>query len=257
MQQKEVNKSSKELSNIFSKSQLKIIATVLAVKYFTKSEKDEALTAISLELKTLSKRTDSWIERNITKYYNMGNTEASGIMGTSTIKTASNEAILNGLKDSAKTSIKDAISGIHRASSRILDKAMQEKLKARIAEGKISGETLKQIADSVAGEISKKGIYLIDSAGRKWDITNYSELYARTESMNTYNEGVADQMLQHDTDLAYITSYASCNCDICLEWEGKVVSLTGKTKGYPTLEDAYADGVFHPRCKHRIRPYLG
>ena len=135
MQQKEVNKSSKELSNIFSKSQLKIIATVLAVKYFTKSEKDEALTAISLELKTLSKRTDSWIERNITKYYNMGNTEASGIMGTSTIKTASNEAILNGLKDSAKTSIKDAISGIHRASSRILDKAMQEKLKARIAEG--------------------------------------------------------------------------------------------------------------------------
>jgi hypothetical protein len=256
MQQKELNKSSKELSNIFSKSQLRILGIILAVKYFTKSEKDEALVAIGLELKSLSKRTDSWLDRNISKYYNMGNTEASGVIGASTIKTASSKAILQGLKDSASTSINDAITGIHRSSSRILSKAMQAKLKARIAEGKVSGETLKQIADSVAGDLSKKGIYLIDSAGRKWDVVNYSELYSRTELMNTYNEGVADQMLQHDVDLAYVTSYASCQCDICKEWEGKVLSLTGKTKGYPTLEDAYASGLFHPRCKHRLRPYL-
>lgn len=248
MQQKELNKSSKELSNIFSKSQLRILGIILAVKYFTKSEKDEALVAIGLELKSLSKRTDSWLDRNISKYYNMGNTEASGVIGASTIKTASSKAMLQGLKDSASTSINDAISGIHRSSSRILDKAMQAKLKARIAEGKVSGETLKQIADSVAGDLSKKGIYLIDSAGRKWDVVNYSELYSRTELMNTYNEGVSDQMLQHDVDLAYVTSYASCQCDICQEWEGKVLSLTGKTKGYPTLDDAYASGLFHPNC---------
>ena len=33
-------------------------------------------------------------------------------------------------------------------------------------------------------------------------------------------------------------------------WQGKVLSITGKTKGYPTLEEAKAAGLFHPNCRH-------
>ena len=35
-------------------------------------------------------------------------------------------------------------------------------------------------------------------------------------------------------------------------WEGRIVSLTGATDGFPTMEEAKADGLFHPNCTHRI-----
>jgi hypothetical protein len=39
-------------------------------------------------------------------------------------------------------------------------------------------------------------------------------------------------------------------CELCQPWQGKILSITGKTKGYPTLEEAKAAGLFHPRCRH-------
>ncbi len=57
-------------------------------------------------------------------------------------------------------------------------------------------------------------------------------------------------------DLAYITSYAGCKCDVCLKWEGQVVSISRTDPKYPKLDNAYADGVFHPNCKHRLRPHI-
>ena len=42
------------------------------------------------------------------------------------------------------------------------------------------------------------------------------------------------------------------DCDACARWEGRLVSITGATKGLPTLADAEADGLFHPNCVHRI-----
>jgi len=74
--------------------------------------------------------------------------------------------------------------------------------------------------------------------------------------MNSYNQGVANQILHRGGDLAMIDSYAGCVCDVCQAWEGKVVSISGRTLGYPKLESAYEDGMFHPNCKHNLRPYI-
>ncbi len=41
-------------------------------------------------------------------------------------------------------------------------------------------------------------------------------------------------------------------CDKCKAWVGRIVSITGKTPEYPTLADAKAAGLFHPRCTHNI-----
>ena len=30
--------------------------------------------------------------------------------------------------------------------------------------------------------------------------------------------------------------------------------MTGETEGFPTVEQAKADGVFHPNCIHTIEP---
>lgn len=39
------------------------------------------------------------------------------------------------------------------------------------------------------------------------------------------------------------------SCPHCLTEQGKVFTLTGKTKGYPNIKEAYEHGVGHPNCK--------
>jgi len=46
--------------------------------------------------------------------------------------------------------------------------------------------------------------------------------------------------------------------DPCSRWAGKIISLTGATKGYPTYADTVADGMWHPNCAHytsAVMPY--
>ena len=45
-----------------------------------------------------------------------------------------------------------------------------------------------------------------------------------------------------------IETHGDNSCEICKRWSGKIISLTGATKGYPTQDEAVADGLFHPRC---------
>ena len=66
-------------------------------------------------------------------------------------------------------------------------------------------------------------------------------------------EGTEIRALEHEQDLVQITDEStSYTCKNCLEWKGQIVSLTGKTPGYPTLDDARAGGIFHPNCIHNI-----
>lgn len=38
--------------------------------------------------------------------------------------------------------------------------------------------------------------------------------------------------------------------------DGKVLSLTGETPGYPTMDEAKAAGLFHPNCRHLYGLYV-
>lgn len=53
----------------------------------------------------------------------------------------------------------------------------------------------------------------------------------------------------HGEDLIQI-SYHTSTCEMCAPRNGKVLSLTGQTPGYPTLAEAEGAGLFHPNCRH-------
>lgn len=44
------------------------------------------------------------------------------------------------------------------------------------------------------------------------------------------------------------------DCRLCFPWEGRILSLTGKTEGFPTYEEARKAGCFHPNCVHTLDP---
>lgn len=42
---------------------------------------------------------------------------------------------------------------------------------------------------------------------------------------------------------------------VCTDWVGAVVSISGRSAEFPALVDAVADGLFHPGCRHLLKPY--
>lgn len=260
MTQKDLIKRARLFSSFFELSVKRIRTKITQAEKFSLIEKRRILRDVDRELKSLVDRTDPWFEKNLQYAYKEGSDDVDGYLkrlGVKSIKYTPYEIqSIDNLVGNSKLLIEEALSGIHRSSSNVLSKGIKYKLQTIIAEGRADKKTLKEIKGMVANFLNEKGIFLLDSSGRKWDASKYAELFARTEMMNTYNQGVVNRMLTRGQDLAKITSYPSCECDICMEWEDKVVSLTGKTEGYPTMDDAYNAGVFHPNCKHRFRPYI-
>ncbi|MEG1501987.1 MAG: phage minor capsid protein [Synergistaceae bacterium] len=64
-----------------------------------------------------------------------------------------------------------------------------------------------------------------------------------------------NEYLAHGEDLVIVTSHTT-TCKKCSPWGGKILSLTGETKGYPTMEEAKASGLFHPNCRHTYSLWL-
>lgn len=121
--------------------------------------------------------------------------------------------------------------------------------------GDVAGySTWKQTAKRYREQLAEKGITgFKDAAGREWNMKTYTEMVARTTTREAMINGTANRLLEHGQDLAEITGGTAKNtCQVCRDWVGRTVSLTGKTPGYPTLDDARGAGVFHGNCTHNI-----
>ncbi|MCY7797620.1 phage minor capsid protein [Bacillus spizizenii] len=112
---------------------------------------------------------------------------------------------------------------------------------------------LKQLSkQGLSKTIVKEGFVGIkDRAGRKWDLATYSKMVVTTKTNQAFIEGVTHESEETGFDLAVITDHGAE--DACKNWEGLVISLTGKTKGYITYKQAKATNeIFHPNCEHGV-----
>jgi hypothetical protein len=96
-----------------------------------------------------------------------------------------------------------------------------------------------------------KGI--VDAGGNRWDLTTYTRMVARTKLQQVQIEGARLTALENDKDLAMISSHGAK--DSCRHFEGMIVSMEGRTRGYMSLNDVRGSGlIFHPNCQHSVHP---
>lgn len=100
-------------------------------------------------------------------------------------------------------------------------------------------------------ELGKKAEF-IDISGKKWDTKRYFQMNIRTNSTRVYNAQFSSNMTENGFDLVRVSWGGDAQCDLCFPWEGRIVSLTGKTKGFPTVDQAKEHGLFHPNCTHSL-----
>lgn len=132
--------------------------------------------------------------------------------------------------------------------------------------------TRREAAQRALDNFGKRGITgFVDRAGRNWDLASYAEATVRTATGRAAVDGHLGRLLEVGQDLV-IVSDAPQECAICRPWEGKVLSISGQTRGTVRSEnlrgdgtvsvtvagsmaDARADGLFHINCRHTVNLY--
>lgn len=217
------------------------------------------LRNIDLTLKGLDKKTHDWFQKEIEVYYKTHSDEAVEIlkMGNFPVVTSfskiDKEAVKT-LSDGIMGYYREAYSGVKRSAMRILGEAARERIKALLAEGKISGDTRRQISDKIAGKLKRGLVALIDRGGRRWSFEAYSKMLTRTMLVRTANQGMTNRLQQNGYDLVQVSDHLD-ECPLCRPWEGKILSLSGNHPKYPVVDKARDGGLFHPNCRHRLLPY--
>ena len=123
--------------------------------------------------------------------------------------------------------------------------------------GAVAGyEPLSSVRRSMEKVMKGKGVVgFVDRSGRQWNISSYVDMLTRTATTEIYNTAKTREFISCGEDLIIITSHGT-KCKLCRPWEGKVLSLTGETKGYTSLEEAKNGGLFHPNCRHDFSLYI-
>jgi len=99
-------------------------------------------------------------------------------------------------------------------------------------------------------ERAARGEY-ITIKGRHYKLGPYGELVARTATRFAATEGVHAAVVEAGGDLVQISVHNTA-CPMCIPVQGRVYSLTGRTKGFPLYTDAVRVPL-HPRCHHQER----
>jgi len=86
------------------------------------------------------------------------------------------------------------------------------------------------------------------------NIANYNSMVYNTNlNKSGWNRTNYDSELLGN-DLVYLPAHPFA-CPLCMPYQGKVYSKSGKSNKYPPQEEAIAGGVGHPNCKHQWTLY--
>lgn len=202
-------------------------------------------------LAQLRKQSASWAEKAVKASYNSGVDAAQEQLAAEGVVLADfgaiHQAAVSVYAEKTYSRLADVCSVAGRTTMDIYRAAS---LEASML-GAVAGyETWQQARRKILDEVTEKGIVgFVDRAGKRWSMKTYAEMLSRTVLMEIHNEAQWREFRAHGEDLIAI-SFHTGTCPKCAPWQGRVLSLTGQTPGFPTLDDAKAGGLFHPRCRH-------
>lgn len=251
-----------KITATFKASYEEIVNEIQGATNFGVANRKAILAQIDNILEDLAKVASKEIEKDIPKYYQQGANEAVAQLKNTNapieIKTGFNQIhkqAIFALVDDTSTAFGESLSGVSRTANALLGRAVREGITQKIAKGAIAGDALREVKQQIKGVLAEDGLTaLVDRGGKKWDLDRYAEMLFRTKMVEARNRGLANRMVENGYDLVQVSAHGAT--DVCGDWEGKILSLTGDTDGYDTVADAEADGLFHPNCRHAINALI-
>lgn len=258
--QVEINeKNILKLQNTFKKAQRAIEKEIFNATDFGIANRQAILAQIDAIVDDLAIKVDGFVQEELPLYYERGIEDANKQLKNVGAELGVNEqfnlihqdAVLALVDDTARA-FAESMTGVKRSARTILGKAVREQITQAIAKGFIGGETTRTVKAAIKDVVREQGITaLIDKGGKKWTLDRYSEMLFRTKAVEARNRGLANRVVEFNYDLVQVSNHSSEH-EECAVWEGRILSVSGQTKGYPTVAQAEAGGLFHPNCKHAI-----
>ena len=115
--------------------------------------------------------------------------------------------------------------------------------------------TRRKFSHAMLDEYAKKGIQsVVYKNGRKVSIEAYSEMVGRTMSGHAAVQASLNRYEEYGYNLVRVSAHY-ITCPMCAPYEGAILSQDGGG-GYPSVDEAISNGLFHPNCAHDISPYI-
>ena len=268
----------KPLIDFYKDTSLKISQSMLSLGTdFRRAQARSTLAQIASYLKEADSETKKWVEKNMPEFYYAGvvrgDVKSNLVKAKLSQETVDNLPKVSGLGSSAfnlvhgqsieaiiTSTYNDFANGLtltYKNAERVVSDAQRVAIRSQMAEKTIEGATLAQKTQAVESVFNNAGVVAIrDRAGKAWQLDTYATMLSRTKQMQAHNTGVGMRMVENGFDLAQITTHAN-SCSSCAEWEGRIISITGASPGYPTLDEVEGSGghIFGPNCRHVFDPY--
>lgn len=248
-----------KIRDTFKQAYKDIVGEISTATDFGIANRKAILKQIENVLTDLGENVQEFIATELPAYYKSGADDAITQLNNvgAPVKVAEGfnrvhkEAIF-ALVDDTATAFGDSLTGVKRSAEAILGRAVREQVTQKIATGIISGQALDEVRKNIKGALAEQGLTALkDKRGREWELDRYAEMLFRTKAVEARNRGLVNRMVENDYDLVQVSAHFG-SCEMCEPWQGKILSITGENKGYPTVQKAEAGGLFHPNCRHAI-----
>ena len=246
-----------ELYKLYEQGFEKVLALLLQKQKLGKYDEYEKVILFEINkiLNQLERETFSYSKKDMPSLYEWNRASvlaAAGVTEIPSMVGIDKRAIIE-LQKVFDNQIYDGINQVKKNIHSVVRKMALEQ--------KISGGKLKDKVSDAVEFLSKQNIFTFeDKLGRVHSLENYARMAIKTIQTAAINKSVFNASLQLKNDLVKMSSH-STSCPICAMYQGRVYSITGKTKGYPPLsainnENVVAYGTIHPNCRHRFTVYI-
>ena len=145
----------------------------------------------------------------------------------------------------------NGMNGLLKGAEHQLNDAMKRQTRAHMIAGQLTGASMDEIAREVKTLLGDQGFsVLLDRGGRQWSLQQYSKMLVRTHMMKSANEGALNRITEWGVDIVQISEHAGA-CPICIPYEGRIYSISGKSDKYDKLVLGLP---IHPNCRHTFLP---
>lgn len=157
-------------------------------------------------------------------------------------------------QDAVKVLVSNLVEPLNESVARIgrqVDDVFRKASLTSVTTGLLEGRTRKDTTRVLVRNLVNQGVTgFVDNAGRRWSLSNYATMVARTTTREAVSHGTANRMLENGHDLVTISSHTHTP-DECSDYDGQTFSLSGEDDEFPAL-DMYPP--FHPNCVHVLTP---
>lgn len=215
------------------------------------------LANVNAELDVLNKYVIEWTSRYLPMSYESGAESSYAAFRKAGIDigvVAINTNVVEDIVFQAKEQFVTANAYIGRRIDDVFREVGMSVINDKVA----TGSMVKQAKKDMLKRFESQGVTTITYRnGRIVQMDVYAGLVARTTTAEAANKGAMNAVTDLGYDLVKM-SQQNTSCPVCVQFEGRVYSISGNDPNYPPLSTAFYRGynTIHVNCSHRVSPYF-